>query len=74
MASLSLISLSTPLCVLFYACFYVLVQMIKVATRQLVGWVGEGNQLPEEEEEKGIHMLEAHISLSLPISINVEVH
>jgi len=48
--------------------------MIKVATRQLVGWVGEGNQLPEEEEEKGIHMLEAHISLSLPISINVEVH
>ena len=44
------------------------VQMIKVATRQLVGWVGEGNQLQEEEEEKGIHMLEAHISLSLPIN------
>ena len=39
------------------------VQMIKVATRQLVGWAGEGDQHPEKEEE-GISAISRYNSLS----------
>jgi len=69
-ASLSLnIIINPPACVTVFA-FICFVQMIEVATKQVVGWVGEGDQLPGEGEE-GIRLLEAHASLSLPINNHV---
>jgi len=66
-ASLSLNIINPPACVTVFD-FICFVQMIAVATKPLVGWVGEGDHLPEEEEE-GIHLLEAHTSLSLLINV-----